>query len=112
MVVNLSEWADWVGVNKHTAYRWYREGKLPVPAQRVGRLILVNIDGAGSAQNTRTVLYARVSSHDQRADLDRQVAGKPATQSARKLVFGHATHRQGVVAGDRTTVVYQDKGPG
>ena len=70
----MSEWADRVGVNKHTAYRWYREGKLPVPAQRIGRLILVNVDGAVSAENTRTVVYARVSSHDQRADLDRQVA--------------------------------------
>ena len=61
-------------MNKHTAYRWYREGKLPVPAQRVGKLILVNIDGAVSAENTRTVVYARVSSQDQRTDLDRQVA--------------------------------------
>jgi hypothetical protein len=25
-----------------TAYRWYREGKLPVPARKVGRLILVS----------------------------------------------------------------------
>lgn len=61
-------------MNKHTAYQWYREGKLPVPAQRVGKLILVNIDGAVSAENTRTVVYARVSSQDQRTDLDRQVA--------------------------------------
>jgi putative resolvase len=71
--MNLSEWADRVGVSKFTAYRWFREGTLPVPAERVGRLILVNVDVAerGSA---RTVLYARVSSHDQRSDLDRQVA--------------------------------------
>ena len=72
--VNLSEWAERVGVDKHTAYRWYREGNLPVPAQRVGRLILVDIDGAASPGRSRTVLYARVSSHDQRADSDRQVA--------------------------------------
>lgn len=74
LVVNLSEWADRVGVSKHTAYRWYREGTLPVPARRVGRLLLVDLDGAVSATDTRTVVYARVSSHDQRADLDRQVA--------------------------------------
>lgn len=72
--MNLSEWADRVGVNKHTAYRWWREGTLPVPARRVGRLILVDVEGAGPAGRGRTVLYARVSSHDQRADLDRQVA--------------------------------------
>lgn len=74
MGVNLSDWADRVGVNKHTAYRWYREGTLPVPAQRVGKLILVDLDGATAPDKGRTVVYARVSSHDQRADLDRQVA--------------------------------------
>ena len=45
-----------------------------MPARRVGKLILVDIDGAVSPGRSRTVLYARVSSHDQRADLDRQVA--------------------------------------
>jgi putative resolvase len=63
MDVNLSEWADRVGVSKFTAYRWFREGTLPVPAERVGRLILVNVDVA-KRELARTVLYARVSSHD------------------------------------------------
>jgi putative resolvase len=71
--VNLSEWAQHVGVSKFTAYRWFREGTLPVPAQRVGRLILVDT-GTEEPKLQRTVVYARVSSHDQRADLDRQVA--------------------------------------
>ena len=71
--MNLSEWADRVGVSKYTAYRWFREGTLPVPAERVGRLILVNVNVA-ERESPRTVLYARVSSHDQRSDLDRQVA--------------------------------------
>ncbi len=74
LAVNLSERANRVGVNKHTAYGWYREGKLPVPAQRVGKLILENIDGTGSMEKTRSVSYARVSSSDQRSDLERQVA--------------------------------------
>ena len=42
--MNLSEWAARVGVSKFTAYRWFREGTLPVPAQRVGRLILVQTE--------------------------------------------------------------------
>jgi putative resolvase len=71
--MNLADWAESVGVNRHTAYRWFREGTLPVPAERVGRLILVKTaatpDSAGDV-----VVYARVSSHDQRSDLDRQVA--------------------------------------
>jgi putative resolvase len=71
--VNLSEWAERVGVSKFTAYRWFREGTLPVPATRAGRLILVDVDGPRDGAG-RTVVYARVSSHGQRDDLDRQVA--------------------------------------
>jgi putative resolvase len=72
-VVNLADWAESVGVNRHTAYRWFREGTLPVTAQRVGRLILVNAAPA-AGMKSGAVVYARVSSHDQRSDLDRQVA--------------------------------------
>ena len=59
-----------------TAYRWYREGKLPVPAQKVGRLILVSPEAAAQAAREAdgAGLYARVSSHDQKPDLDGQVA--------------------------------------
>ena len=71
--IRLADWAASVGVNRHTAYRWFREGTLPVPAERVGRLILVKTTAlAGSSSGV--VVYARVSSHDQRSDLDRQVA--------------------------------------
>jgi putative resolvase len=72
--VNLADWAESVGVNRHTAYRSFREGTLPVPAERVGRLILVRTAPAGDgAAGGGVVIYARVCSHDQRADLDRQV---------------------------------------
>jgi putative resolvase len=75
-LVNLTEWARAQGIAPRTAYRWFREGTLPVPAERVGpRTILVNIDANASPPVTAGVgLYARVSSHDQQADLDRQVA--------------------------------------
>jgi putative resolvase len=63
-------------VHPQTAYRWFREGVLPVSAQRVGpRTILVNADAsAAPAAMGGLGLYARVSSHDQKADLERQVA--------------------------------------
>jgi len=74
--VNLTEWARSQGVHPQTAYRWFREGSLPVPAVRVNqRTVLVNPDSAGEGAGVGGVgLYARVSSHDQRDDLDRQVA--------------------------------------
>ncbi len=69
--MNLSDRAEGVVVSKFTAYRWSREGMLPVPAQKVGRLILVDMESSESLGG-RTVLYARVSSNG--GDLDRQVA--------------------------------------
>ena len=72
---HLTEWARLQGVHPQTAYRWFREGTLPVPAVRViQRTVLVDPDGDRSAVVGGVGLYARVSSHDQRADLDRQVA--------------------------------------
>jgi putative resolvase len=73
--MNLTEWARSQGVHPQTAYRWFREGTLPVPAVRVNqRTVLVNPDEVGGADAGGVGLYARVSSHDQRDDLDRQVA--------------------------------------
>ncbi|QIY68586.1 IS607 family transposase [Streptomyces sp. RLB1-33] len=74
--MNLTEWARAQGIAPRTAYRWFREGTLPVPAERVGpRTILVNIDANTSPSVTGGVgLYARVSSHDQKPDLERQTA--------------------------------------
>ncbi|WP_163663266.1 IS607 family transposase [Mycobacterium shinjukuense] len=86
--MNLADWAASVGVNRHTAYRWFREGALPVPAERVGRLILVRTTPAGDAAAGGVVIYARVSSHDQRADLDRQVARLRAWATEQDLTVG------------------------
>jgi len=74
--VNLTEWARLQGVHPQTAYRWYRDGVLPVPVVRINsRSILVAPDAVLAANKTGGAgLYARVSSHDQKADLDRQVA--------------------------------------
>jgi len=71
----LTEWARLQGLHPQTAYRWFREGKLPVPAVRVNsRSVLVAPDAALASARGGLGLYARVSSHDQRGDLDRQVA--------------------------------------
>jgi len=73
--MNLHEWALSEGIHPQTAYRSYRQGKLPVPAQKMGTLILVgDLEATTQANPGRAVVDARVSSADQRADLDRQVA--------------------------------------
>ena len=72
--MNLKEWAARQGVSYATARAWYRTGKLPVPARKVGGLVLIGDPAAPAASPGRTVVYAGVSSADQRPDLDRQVA--------------------------------------
>ena len=73
--MNLTEWARGQGVHPQTAYRWFREGTLPVPAVRVNaRTVLVSPGASSGPAAAAFGLYARVSSHDQKADLDRQVA--------------------------------------
>ncbi|MBE5502584.1 resolvase [Mycobacteroides abscessus subsp. massiliense] len=80
--MNLAAWAERNGVARVTAYRWFRAGLLPVPARKVGRLILVDDPSVPSGLRSRTAVYARVSSAGQKADLDRQVARVTAWATA------------------------------
>jgi len=84
--VNLKEWAAVTGISYATARRRYESGTLPVPAYRLGRLIMVGepITGA-TAESGQTVVYARVSSADQQPDLDRQVARVTVWATGQKL---------------------------
>lgn len=71
--MKLAEWARRNGVHPQTAYRWFREGTMPVPARRLPSGTIM-VDVVGDDTQGQVVVYARVSSADQRADLDRQVA--------------------------------------
>ena len=57
-----------------TARRLYAAGTLPVPTYRLGRLIMVGEPLVGGRDAGEVVVYAPVSSADQSAGLDRQVA--------------------------------------
>src|SRR5258706_8900006 len=75
--MELAECARRTGVHPQTAYRWFREGTMPVPDRRLpSGTIMVEVPD--DAQQGQVVVYALVSSAgqraDQRADLDRQVA--------------------------------------
>jgi putative resolvase len=73
--MKLAAWARANGVHPQTAYRWFRQGRMPVPARRLpSGTILVEAPATNRSSDRGAVLYARVSAHDQRADLDRQVA--------------------------------------
>jgi putative resolvase len=72
--MKLSAWAAQQGIHYQTAWRCWKRGTLPVPARQLANgPILVDIPASPAETPGRTVLYARVAAHDQRADLNWQV---------------------------------------
>ncbi|WP_046471318.1 IS607 family transposase [Allosalinactinospora lopnorensis] len=71
--MKLSEWAERNGVHYQTAWRWARDGTMPVPVTRTPTGLWL-VHEPDPAPPGRTVAYCRVSSADQKADLDRQVS--------------------------------------
>jgi putative resolvase len=62
---------------------------MPVPARRlVSGTIWVDAAPGGGCGGGRAAVYARVSSHDQRADLDRQVARLTGWATGQGLMVG------------------------
>jgi predicted site-specific integrase-resolvase len=73
--VDVQEWAVATGIAYATARRRYAAGTLPVPAYRLGRLVLVGVPVIGATADAgRVVVYAGVSSGGQETDLDGRVA--------------------------------------
>lgn len=73
--MKLSAWANKNGISYQTAWRMFRDGRLPVPSEQLPTgTIIVHVEEPTPVLSGRTVAYCRVSSSDQREDLNRQVA--------------------------------------
>ncbi|HEB33147.1 MAG TPA: IS607 family transposase [Spirochaetes bacterium] len=74
--MKLSTWAKKQGISYQTAWRLWKTGRLPLPAEQLATgTIIVKEPEAGYEKGTSSVvLYARVSSSDQKQDLDRQLS--------------------------------------
>jgi putative resolvase len=92
--LKLSAWARLNGVPYKTAWKWFRDGNLPDPAiQLKTGTILVRPD---EVRNDGTVaLYSRVSSHEQKADLERQQGRLVAWATSQGLHVGRAVAEVG-----------------
>ncbi|TPE49036.1 IS607 family transposase [Maribrevibacterium harenarium] len=68
--MKLSDWAKKQGISYRTAWNHFRSGKLPVPARQLptGTIIVDDV-----INGTKAVIYARVSSSDQKKDLEGQI---------------------------------------
>ncbi len=76
-ILAISEAADILGVSVTTLRRWEKEGKLTSERTPAGhrRYDLSKIKPGllrTEGVSIKTIAYARVSSHDQKADLERQ----------------------------------------
>lgn len=74
----VREWAEREGLHPQTVWKWCREGTMPVPAEQTPTGAWLIHDPKyettqSRAAGTRTVCYARVSSSDQKNDLQQQV---------------------------------------
>ncbi len=69
--MKLSVWAKQQGITYQAAWKWWKAGKLPVEAEQMPTGTII-IKEQKTAQGS-VALYARVSSHDQKKDLDGQL---------------------------------------
>ena len=70
--MKLNDYAKRVGVHYRTAYRWYRAGSLDAYQMPTGTIMVKDPPAAATISNM-VALYARVSSADQKDDLQRQL---------------------------------------
>lgn len=92
--MKLSEWARRQGVSYQTAWRWVKDGRMPVPVRQApsGTWIVMEPERNVSG---RVVVYCRVSSADQKSDLDRQVARVVTEAAGRGLLVAEVVTEVG-----------------
>lgn len=86
--MKLSEWARLQGISYRTAWRWFKDGTLPVPVEQTlsGTILIKDT----TSELNQAAIYARVSSSDQKNDLDRQISRLVQFANSQKLVVKKA----------------------
>ena len=82
--MRLVDWARRQGISYKTAWRWVKDDMMPVPWRQTSSGTIL-VDAPADDLPAAVALYARVSSHDQRRDLDRQLARLPQYAAEHKL---------------------------
>lgn len=88
--MKLKDYAAQQGISYKTAWRWYHAGKLPGRQMDTGTILVdTDQDRPATAKAARVAIYARVSSHEHAANLERQ-AERLVTYCTAK---GYQVHR-------------------
>jgi putative resolvase len=73
--MKLSQYARSVGVTYRTAFRWWQNGQIKGYQLPSGTIVVTEGEDQGASQSDGLVaIYARVSSHEHRANLERQAS--------------------------------------
>lgn len=70
--MKLSQYAKKVGVTYRTAFRWWQNGDIKGYQLPSGTIVVTEGEERQESRTGQVVIYARVSSHEQRANLERQ----------------------------------------
>lgn len=104
--MKLSVWARQQGIAYRTAWRMFKEGKLPVPAEQLPTGTIIVHPPVVQATQNRAAIYARVSSADQKSDLERQLVrateyalqqGLVVVTAVKEIGSGLNGHRPGLM---------------
>jgi putative resolvase len=80
--MKLSEYAKQHGIRYETAWRWFRDGK--IKGRRVGKhTILIDEDALSSSTSQKVAIYARVSSSENKSNLESQAERLVAYSTAK-----------------------------
>jgi len=71
--MKLSNWAKSQGISYITAWRWIKTGKFPLPFTYMPSGTIIIQDRIQPEISKEAWVYCRVSSHDKKEDLNRQV---------------------------------------
>ena len=71
--IKLSKWAASVGFSYRGAYRLFLKNKMPCKTIRLPTGTIIVFPEETKAEYKKNAIYARVSSHDQKEDLQRQI---------------------------------------
>jgi putative resolvase len=104
--MKLSKWARENGLSYRTAWRMFHAGTLPVEAEQLATGTIIVKPRAEREKGQGAALYARVSSGDQKNDLDRQIARLVEYAVKKKLpVVRSATEVGSAMNGRRTKLM-------
>ena len=70
--MKLSQYARSVGVTYRTAFRWWQNGQIKGYQLPSGTIVVTEAEELKMLQHGQAAVYARVSSHEHRAHLERQ----------------------------------------